>query len=450
MPPRRSARVAAATELATAVLSPLPLSVVLAICSLLPVDCRLRCLEVCRAWRALLSAERSVWSSLDVSPHTGGLSRPGTEALLRAAALRAGAGGLRVLNINRVEVNLNYLLRLLAANAGALRELFCGSGWTEMFEPDTLDRIARAAPQLQVLGAASLCSSLAEARRLLRREAPLGALQLRALWLQGAQLDTAALCEEVGRELRAHPSCRSLGLHDTPLGAPGVLDALVDAAAAARWRNLELHGCAVDPLGATGAPALARLLGAGCALAQLNVSNEHHMDAAPAAPPAAAQLAAALAANDTLTSLTLRHAGLWRDMSVADALLRAAAGHGRLLSLTISFNQAAAFAVGEDRRAAAGALLAALVAADSPTLVALDVSQCYLQDVGLAPLFDALPRNGHLRVLDCQENHASDVFFASAAVRRAGRANTALRALLLGGGEAAEALEEAVNARGDA
>ncbi len=44
----------------------------------------------------------------------------------------------------------------------------------------------------------------------------------------------------------------------------------------------------------------------------------------------------------------------------------------------------------------------------------------------------------------------SDVFFASAAARRAVRANTALRALLLGGGEAAEALEEAVNARGDA
>ena len=60
MPPRRSTRVAAAVERATAVLLPLPLPVVLAIFARQPVDARLRCLEVCRAWYSLLSSELSL------------------------------------------------------------------------------------------------------------------------------------------------------------------------------------------------------------------------------------------------------------------------------------------------------------------------------------------------------------------------------------------------------
>jgi hypothetical protein len=78
------------------------------------------------------------------------------------------------------------------------------------------------------------------------------------------------------------------------------------------------------------------------------------------------------------------------------------------------------------------------------------VSYSSLSDAGLRPLFDALPRNSHLRWLDCRDNLASSTFFAADAVRRAVRANSALRCLLLGGGEAEEALEEVVNARGAA
>jgi hypothetical protein len=72
MPPRRSARVAAEAERATTALSPLPLAVVLHIFSLLPVDCRLRCLEVCRGWRSVLS-EHSLWTRLDLTAASGGV-----------------------------------------------------------------------------------------------------------------------------------------------------------------------------------------------------------------------------------------------------------------------------------------------------------------------------------------------------------------------------------------
>jgi hypothetical protein len=63
---RHNTRSAAAAERATSALSPLPLAVVLRIFSLLPPDCRLRCAEVCRGWRAVLR-ERSLWTTLEVT-----------------------------------------------------------------------------------------------------------------------------------------------------------------------------------------------------------------------------------------------------------------------------------------------------------------------------------------------------------------------------------------------
>ncbi len=79
MPPRRSARVAAVVERQSTALAPLPHALVLLIFSLLPVDQRLRCLEVCKGWYATLN-ERSLWTRLDMSA-TAGLARRTTEAL---------------------------------------------------------------------------------------------------------------------------------------------------------------------------------------------------------------------------------------------------------------------------------------------------------------------------------------------------------------------------------
>jgi hypothetical protein len=124
MPPRCSTGSAAAADgHATSALAPLPLPVVLYIFSLLPVDCRLRCVEVCRGWRAVL-LERSLWTRLDLSAASGVRMREGNalDALLRCAAARAG-GGLQSLRIVKSIVTHATLLEVAAANAGALREL---------------------------------------------------------------------------------------------------------------------------------------------------------------------------------------------------------------------------------------------------------------------------------------------------------------------------------------
>jgi hypothetical protein len=76
-----------------------PHAILLVIFSLLPVDMRLRCREVCPAWRAVLSAERSLWVRLDLSVSSGLLARRVTPALLRAAAALAG-GQLEALNVS--------------------------------------------------------------------------------------------------------------------------------------------------------------------------------------------------------------------------------------------------------------------------------------------------------------------------------------------------------------
>jgi hypothetical protein len=102
-------------------LAPLPHALVLFIFSLLPVDQRLRCLEVCKGWYAALH-ERSLWTRLDMST-TAGLARPATDALLRAAAVRAG-GQLQALHLTDCEAtDYDALLAVARANADTLTEL---------------------------------------------------------------------------------------------------------------------------------------------------------------------------------------------------------------------------------------------------------------------------------------------------------------------------------------
>jgi hypothetical protein len=64
---------------------------------LLPADTRLRCAEVSTGWRAALAPQR-LWTTLDLSPSSG-VAHPRTDALLRAAARRAG-DSLRALDVS--------------------------------------------------------------------------------------------------------------------------------------------------------------------------------------------------------------------------------------------------------------------------------------------------------------------------------------------------------------
>jgi hypothetical protein len=75
--------------------------------------------------------------------------------------------------------------------------------------------------------------------------------------------------------------------------------------------------------------------------------------------------------------------------------------------------------------------LAELVAANAPSLVDLDVSNCRLGDVGLGLLFDALPHNTHLHTLRCWPNDFTEAFVRDRLLP-AVRANSSLRLLNTG------------------
>ena len=136
----------------------------------------------------------------------------------------------------------------------------------------------------------------------------------------------------------------------------------------------------------------------------------------------AALVAEALRTNSTLTALRFNAAGLCRDMAAAGALLGALVGHPSLRVLELRHENVA-------DRAALGAALAELVAADAPALTKLDVTWILLRVDGLAPLVEALPRNRHLRELSMRHNHMTPKF-ARERLLPAVRANTSLQLLM--------------------
>jgi hypothetical protein len=102
-----------------------------AVFALLPVDTRLRCREVCRAWRDGVIAP-SLWTALDLSPRGGVARRAATCSLLRAAAARAG-NALEALDLSECagmtdgsDTRHDETLAVLADNA----DMLCELSWT--------------------------------------------------------------------------------------------------------------------------------------------------------------------------------------------------------------------------------------------------------------------------------------------------------------------------------
>jgi hypothetical protein len=388
---------------------------VLYIFSLLPVDTRLRCAEVCRSWRAALE-ERSLWLRLDLSASGVSPKRAVTDALLHAAAARA-RGELVELDLRGcTRVTFDALLAVVTANGGALRELrVCGT-FNRPLDTDALEELLRAAPRLAVCEADVWCTELAPARRLLRNEPPFAPLRVHTLLFQSADERDEAAVVALAADLTFHAHMRQLHLRFAPLSTAAALDAVVDAALTRRLTSVTLQSCNLSP---ESAPALVRLVGGG-ALAELDISNRHSvlLDA-----PIALALGTALRASSTLTALSLWFVRLWRDIAAATALLGALTGHASLRSLKISENL-----VRDADRDDAGAALGALVAANAPALHELNVSYSSLGDAGLRPLFDALPANTHLRTLHGGYNEESEAFVGDTLLP-AVRANSSLRKL---------------------
>jgi hypothetical protein len=442
MPPRRSARVTDAAERATSALSPLPHSVVLHIFSLLPVDARLRCLEVCRGWRAVL-LERSLWTRLNLSATCGATSRV-TLGLLRAAAARAG-GQLAALDVfdrdffeedeeseddGAVE---EALLEVVTANSAALRELRLGfADGVRTFLFHDVQQLLRAASQLRVAESGVACEEVADALRVLRNADVFAPLRVRFFVLDASETvmpEQAALLATADA-VASHAWLTELGLFSTPLDEAATLDAFVDAALTRQLVHVSLHGCSLSP---ASVPALVRLM-AGGVLRNLNVHNdgEQLFDEATAA-----LMANAIRTNTTLTSVTFSFMQQWRIRAAATLLIGALTAHPSVRE--VRFEHARSYAeigLPEPDRAAIGAALGALVAADAPALTQLSLALCDLGDEGLRALMEALPRNTHLRTLDVRYNEVTEAF-ARDVLLPAVRANTSLQRLHVGGDFAA-------------
>jgi hypothetical protein len=414
MPPRRSARVAAVVERQTSALAPLPLVLVLAIFALLPVDQLLRCLEVCRGWRAVLS-DASLWLRLDFRSASG-LAREALDGLLRAAAARAN-GQLYALDVSGVDITHEALLAVVRANAGTLRELtnFCPEARENArFLPfATAEDVLRAAPLLRAFTADVTCGSVEAARRLLQNEGLFRPMRVHHLEVSAINADEAEVLA-LAAYVAACETLTRLVLDSVPLRTAAALDAVVTAALARRLSAVVLWWCGLT---AASVPALVRLLGGGALRALTVGSVEWLLDA-----PAAVLLGAALRAHTALTSLTLWDMSFWHDDATVSALLGALTAHPSLRTLNVFQYGALGPRV--------AATLGALVAANAPALQELKISYFDARATDLAPLLDALPRNTHLRSLRCACGGPTNAFVREQ-LMPAVRANASLRVLRL-------------------
>ena len=397
----------------------LPLSVAQHIFALLPVDTRAPAALVCRAWRGAIDDPR-VWNRLELS-FANGVTCALKDDKLRATAARArGQLDTVVLSKRAENVSDHVLLEVVTANAATLHELHCVFGSempSRLYSVDFVEQLARAAPQLRVLRA-DVSASLVDALRMLRNEAPFGALRLRDLEVthvgQGvlvADADVLALAAAVP----LHASLHQLGLHSVLLRTPAVLDAIVACALSCGLQSVEFYRCGLSP---ASVPAIARLVRGG-ALASLQIKNcdEPLLDAA-----AAMQFADAIASSRTLQQLVLwDYLHLFHDVAVDAPVLRALAGHPSLQTLHFySFYLRDAAAV--------GMLLATVVTANAPALRTLSFIDLPLGDEGTRPLLDALVENTHLQELECcQVGMSND--FVEYTFTPAVRANRGLRKL---------------------
>jgi hypothetical protein len=403
MPPRCSDELEAAAAPAGDPFATLPHALALALFALLPVDQRLRCAEVCPAWRAMLS-DVSLWLRLDLSP-AGGVARA-TDALVRAAAARA-AGGLRALDLTDcVDITQGAMRSVAAENAGALVELRMAAACCVRFvSMQQLEALLHAAPLLRVLEADADCGSAEDARRVLRNEAPFRPLRVHSMYVSGLYVSgvyvpgfaDAAAVRSCAEDAAAHASLTGLAVSNAPLNEPDLLDAIVDLALHCRLTYLVLHECGLSP---ASAPALARLVG-GSALSTLALCNHEPAEHPLLDEPAALLLGNALRANTTLTSATFKCMELFNDAAAVTTLLGALTAHPSLQKLDLSYNYSDDEADDHAPAAltAAGAALGTLVAANAPALRELRLQESCLTDAGLGPLVDALQGNTHLRVL---------------------------------------------------
>ena len=299
------------------VLLPLPRCFVRAVFLLLPADQRLRCVEVSRAWRALLADSR-FWRCIDVSLRSG--CTRFSEALFRAAVAKAG-GQLRVLNVSgqgEEELSTQTLVDALASNAATLMGLVAfrpePSTW---FEPADVEDLLEAAP-FCVCNLDSLTDNVEQACRYLRNEPSYSRLRLHSFIVNGeGQLDSLESLEALCTDLLKHPSLVNIVIYHAPLGTAAAMRVFVNAAIALRLHTVSLVFC-----GCTRAcvPELTRLVSAGAVKGMVLHNDDVELFEAGADTD---QFCAAVRASASLKQLKLIRCGPNPDAAAVAAFINA-------------------------------------------------------------------------------------------------------------------------------
>ena len=253
-------------ELAHGALAPLPSELAFAVFMLLPLDSRLRCREVCRAWRACLEDVR-FWTVADLRPSTG--VRPLTDGLLLSASARA-CGQMTVLD-------------LTGCSHSTIVEVLKSSTVCKMWSRAALQEVARANLSLTEIRAwdsyhqkgayldyvfdaelVSLLIATLPELRLLQCDfwtdkwnwevLGIPAVRVREAIISGQELlETESLADA----MRAHRSLTSLRFWSCDFLIPDIVGSLVDLAIASRLETLELQDCR---LALRSVPHIARLV----------------------------------------------------------------------------------------------------------------------------------------------------------------------------------------------
>jgi len=241
------------------------------------------------------------------------------------------------------------------------------------------------------------CPDCPAAEALLTGAAPFAPLRLRALQLCTFPPEALQQLRPALDDAATHPSLRELVFSNCGEVTTEAMEHIVAAAVARSLPALRFSDARLD---ADSFGVLTRALGDG-ALQELALNR---FDGSWCHDAAVDAFADALRANTTLTRLTLRntahqHIGpgtVYGDLASTATLLRALCGHPTLRTLCA--------AAGGSPVAPA---VAAVIAADAPSLTTLDVSGNSLGDEGLGTVLDALAHNTHLRELRLHDNEMS-------------------------------------------
>jgi hypothetical protein len=444
----------------------LPPALAVSVLTHVPVHDRMRCREVCRAWRVMLRLP-GLFEVLDFSAVPLHLL---SASLVRAASACA-AGGVRELRAWRCiglygrrgrrngqppAVSLPLLHEIIAANAGSLRRVHVADMQPRIYEAQLpgvhahlenltaaeLEELARALPG--VVLEASLTSDCAETvLRLLSGTPPFEQLRVQKLTYNCREREAAALASltVLAEGMTAHPTLRSLAI-TAPLGDEDALDAVCEGIAACPdLRLLHFEECQLD----AGCLQSLALMLEGCdALEELAImpgaeyASFLPSDYRPAEHEAEGLvvLCAALRSRPRLRRLELSTLNIDDSAEAMATLLGALEGHPSLEELVLEHLSRVFEQVVSDA-------LVGLLTADDSALTALTLSGCGMTDEMAQPIFRALAGNTRLRKLDWSEEpidvdyeafHFCDDSLVRDELLPALRVNTTLRSLTLPGG----------------